>query len=83
MGSIMLRTNDEQDQQIEQLKDRLKIKTASAAILNVVAGHETLCEEKRILEMELASTRYQLDEMKKAIQSFQRSQVNLFKLAEE
>lgn len=83
MGSIMLRTNEEQDIQIEELKSYLNKKTSSGAILEAATDYKAVCKEKDELERELASTRYEIREMKAAISKYQQSQLALFELVKE
>lgn len=83
MGSIMLRTNEEQDIQIEELKGYLNKKTSSGAIMDAAMDYKAVCKEKDELERELASARYEIREMKAAISRYQQSQLALFELAKE
>ncbi|HFT6957202.1 TPA: hypothetical protein ACGRPM_003669 [Proteus mirabilis] len=78
MGSIMLRTNEEQDIQIKELKSYLNKKTSSGAILEAATDYKAVCKEKDELERQLANARYEIQEIKAAISKYQQSQHVLF-----
>ncbi|HHR6469861.1 TPA: hypothetical protein ACS8CE_003476 [Providencia alcalifaciens] len=83
MGSIMLRTNEEQDIQIEELKDYLNKKTSSGAILEAATDYKAVCKQKDELERQLAIACYEIREMKAAISKYQQSQLALFAFSKE
>lgn len=83
MGSIMLRTNEVQDQQIEILKDYLNKKTSSGAILEAAMDYRAVCKERDELERQLTIACYEIREIKAAISKYQQSQLALFDLAKE
>lgn len=79
MAKLMLRTKQEEDEQIEKLKAFLSMKTASTAILAAATDYIALSREKDELIRELASKDHELEELKETIRQYKQAQVSLFK----
>ena len=80
MGVITLRTTLEQDQQLEQLMQFLKIKTKSGAIIETATNYVALSEKKEELYWELKRKISELEEMKQLIKQYKQAQQNLFEV---
>ncbi|MDG4698842.1 hypothetical protein P7V44_21700 [Providencia sp. CRE-3FA-0001] len=78
MATLTLRTKPKEDEQIEELKLFLNIKTASAAIIEAATDYKALSEEKDRLKQQLAEKARELEEVKQLIKQYRNAQQNLF-----
>lgn len=78
MATLTLRTKPKEDEQIEELKLFLNIKTSSAAIIEAATDYKALSEEKDSLKHQLAKKTRELEEVKQLIKQYKNAQQSLF-----
>lgn len=80
MALLTLRTSDEQDSKINELKQYLGIKSASKVLMFILEDYRGLVAEKDSLIAELNRTKQQLNDTRQAIAGYKDAQTTLFKL---